>query len=112
MRWVCVTEMQRLRLAWTVVRAGQRGMDDWRWTGTFGDGDARRRRGRRQLRQWRLGSPECLGWHGEGRGKRKRRSTPPGETHPHKQTHHDVFASHTHGRGLCEGRWESEVEYG
>lgn len=71
---VCVSAMQRL--AWAEVRAGQRGMDDWRRTGTFGGGDARTwRRGQRRLRQWRLGSPECLGWHGRG-GKEEEEEHP------------------------------------
>lgn len=79
---VCLCETQRARLALVVVRAGQRGMDDWRRTGTCGGGDARRRRtrGRLQLRQWRLGSPGCLGWEG-----RERRSAPPDT---YVQSHH------------------------
>lgn len=60
---MCERQKECERLAWAVVRAGQRGMDDWRRTGTCGGGDARmrRRRGRQRLRQWRRGNPECLG---------------------------------------------------
>ena len=57
-------EMRLERLAWAVMRAGQRGMDDWRRTGTCDGGDVkwkrRRRRGRLRLRRWRRGNPECL----------------------------------------------------
>lgn len=58
-------EMRLKRLAWAAMCAGQRGMDDWRRTGTCDGGNVkrkwRRRRGRLRLRRWRHGNPECLG---------------------------------------------------
>lgn len=92
-----------MRLAWAVVRAGQRGMDGWRRTRTCSGGDARRRRrrrGRQQLRQWRLGSPECLGWVGEGMGRRRRRRSPPPDTIQTKHTDTGQTRSYTHAHGV------------
>lgn len=83
------------RLAWTVVRAGQRGMDDWRRTGTCYGGNAkRRRRGRLQPRQWRRGSPECLGW--EGGGERTGMPPPNANTHTHIHDQHKTNTAESH----------------
>lgn len=99
-----------MRLAWAVVRAGQIGMDGWRRTRTCSGGDAkrrRRRRGRQQLRQWRLGSPECLGWVGEGMEEEEEERPPPDTI---QTKHADTFVHRHRVGGVCvrvgrEVRW-------
>lgn len=111
------------RLAWTVVRAGQRGMDDWRRTGTCDGGNAKRRRGRLQPRQWRRGSPECLGWEEGGRTGgvpppnanthahiRDQQTTNTPESHAiiHAHQQDTCRQSHTQSHrqgGVCVGGW-------